>query len=61
MICSDISSYGKGGAWLKKSSRRPWRPAERASSRSPAERPVVWFVRDGEKLYLVPVSGPDSD
>jgi hypothetical protein len=21
----------------------------------------VWFVRDGEKLYLVPVTGSDSD
>jgi hypothetical protein len=21
----------------------------------------VWFVRDGEKLYLVPMHGPDTD
>jgi len=33
---------------------RPKRPA----ARSPTP---VWFVRDSEKLYLVPVRGSDSD
>jgi hypothetical protein len=55
------------GAWRTKSSRRPLEDSReveltvtgRTSGREISD--PVWFVRDGEKLYLVPVRGSDSD
>ena len=44
----------------------PFAAPTRSSSRSPGDGPVVnppavWFVEEGASLYLVPVTGSDSD